>query len=113
MLIAKRVFNRKSSWWRSQSCSIILCTDRVKQVFDIPREMTTITIALYTKPGPQRVKMKLWGNPRACQWLIVAEKSLLNILPGHDSSYAVVDAVVPEIGKSKRKIFYAEVSWEE
>ncbi len=115
MLIAKRTFKKSMRWWRVHTDGLSLCASRLSEVFDIPHRLNTITIALYTKPGPQRVRLMLWTTLYGNEWLIVTEKPLLKILPGHAESYDidVPNCTLPEVRKSKRKIFYAEVSWEE
>ncbi len=115
MLIAKRVFKRDHRWWESQTCRTFLCYSRLTKVFDIPENVKQITAALYTTPGPQRVRMRYLPNNAGDRLLTVSDGTLQVSSPYDIEDYDVEarDEELPEIRKSKRKIFYAEVSWEE
>jgi len=81
-------------------------------VFELPRKIGRITVTLYTKPRPQRVQLK-YLRERDELYLAVSEKNVLDGLPMDKGCYEVntPDAWITELKKSKRKIFYAEVSW--
>lgn len=119
MLIAKRTFVRRrvfnDCWfWESQTCSMSLCHNQLVEVFELSRKIRKITVALYTKPGPQRVELRYLRDGEGL-YLAVSEKLLLDEMPMGKGFYEVnaPDEDIPELKKSKRKIFYAEVSWEE
>jgi len=117
MLIAKRTFVKRrgfNDWWNSQTCTTNLCHNQLAEVFELPRKIGEITVALYTKPGPQRVKLRYLKDGEG-PYLAVSEKPLLNEMSMDKDWYEVdaTDAAIPELKKSKRKIFYVEVSWEE
>ncbi len=115
MLIAKRVFKRVSGrwgWWDSETCCTHLCADRLAEVFDIPENVVRITVTLSTKSGPQRVRVKWWAGHFPGH-LGVVERGVLGVLSAPQNCYRVGVDGVWELKKSKRKIFYAEVSWEE
>lgn len=115
MIIGKRDFVRTGDWWSSATCRTNMCHNDFVDVFDVPEDVKQVTVTLYTKPGPQRVKLRYVRNPDCTGHgrLDVVDKE--SPRGWDDDSYCVEiqDDEVSEVVGSKRVFFYAQVIYEE
>lgn len=59
MLVISCNVNRDYAWWLSRQRHLRICNRELRKVFHIPRGLTSLTMAIYTTRGKERVRVTL------------------------------------------------------
>jgi len=66
-LIAKTRFdlNRRGWWWQHLNRSTFLSDNQVRELWELPPDVTTIWLTIWTLPGPNRYRAFVGGEREA------------------------------------------------